>query len=96
MDLLKNYRSDSITEKFPKEKKRAKSPQFTHDRISKSEWNGYASTIEPFETKEKFESKYGYDGFIDFEKKLNEATSSVHNKGADTGISIKERMAIAR
>jgi len=29
---------------------------------------------------------------------LNEinATSSVHNKGADTGMSIKERMAIAR
>ena len=48
--------------------------------------------------KEKFESKYGYDGFIDFEKKLIEINSSVsiHNKVQDSGMSIKERMAIAR
>ena len=74
MDLLKNYRSDSITDGFVKEKKRARSPQLTLDRIRKEEWDGYASAIEPSkqEMKEKFESKYGYDGFIDFEKKLIE------------------------
>ena len=48
--------------------------------------------------KEKFENKYGYDGFIDFEKKLIEIkeNTTVLNKGQETGMSIKERMAIAR